>query len=304
MHQITSNGKSGRLFLLHGNDKKNKSDFRKKLIQDLLIQESFEAYSFEINPENNFSLVTEALAQVGNIPLFASKRLFVLKIQLEAEKRKGGKNDNPDGKDFFSRERCRTTSGKLAGEVFPSIGSLDGDTIIIFDFYFELDPKNDFLKMAKSDNRFIQIKEFKEFSTRKNESKDVFRFVDTIIEGKIKDSLYLMEKIAQEEKNQGSDEVSVALSLLGLLAFKTNRLLALKNIDNPQEAQRKLGISPYFFQPEKNQSNRFSQASLFKLFKKIVMAQQKAKSGLYSPLLLVTTILFAFSTERQKPQSV
>lgn len=294
----------GSLFLLYGTDKMAKAEARKRLIGEAQKNETAEVKVFEINPEKDFSKIADALAQINNRSIFDGGTIFVLKIQLEGGKRKGENSAGADSKDFFSRERCRAVSSNLAQSVLPGIQNLDSSTTIIFDFYFELDAKNDFLIAAEKDRRFAQIKYFKAPAVGNQEGKESFQFVDSAVSGKNQVALFLLEKIIQDQRKKGLDEVAIALNLLGLLAFRMNRMIALKEVEGAEEAKNKLGISPYFFQQEKNQTESFSKESLFRLFKKIVSAQQKAKSGLYSPLSLIATIVLAFSTEKQRQQSV
>lgn len=294
----------GSLFLLYGIDRIAKAEARKKIIAEETQKGSAEVFNVEINPEKDFGRVIEALSKINNFPIFGEERIFVLKIQLEAEQRKGEKSNATNSSGFFSKARCRETSEKLALTIFPAIASLPPKTTLLFDFYFELDAKNDFLIAAKKDGRFKRIEFFKQGSTGGKEGKESFQFAEAVIGGNTRNALYLLEKIIQEQKKSGLDEVAIALNLLGLLAFKTNRMAALKEVSSAGEAKEKIGMAPYFFQQEKNQSDDFSRETLLKLFQKIVSAQQKAKSGLYSPLSLLTTFIFAFSTEKQRRQSV
>ncbi len=291
----------GRLFLLHGLNKFDKAKFRKNLVNQAENEGFTEISNFEIDSEKNPVSLTDVASRIKNSSLFQNGRIMVLKIQIEDEK---NKKDGSGEKEFFSRSRCREAGGKIANIILPPAEQSDDQTMIIFDFYFELDGKNEFLIKATKNKNFLETKLFKEVSIAKNDNRDSFQFIDAVIDGKIKISLYLLEKIAKEQKIQESDETKIALGLLGLLAFKINRLILLQETENAQMAQKKLGISPYFFNHEKEQSSRFNRKTLFELLKKTVIAQDKAKSGLYSPLSLLLIPIFSFANELRKPQSV
>ncbi len=132
------------------------------------------------------------------------------------------------------------------------------------------------------------------------DEKTSFQLIDAVISGNLKESLSLFEQTSTESKLKGQDDTTFVLSFLGLLIFKIVRLLSLKEINSPAEAQSKLNIPPYFFSQEKQQSENYGLTSLLTLLKKTVALQQKAKSGLYSPLLILTPIIFSFSREKRK----
>lgn len=95
----------GSLFLLYGTDKMAKADARKRLIREAQGSNEAEVQIFEINPEKDFPKVTDVISRINNRSIFDNKRIFVLKMQLESEKRKGAGASGTDSKDFFSRER-------------------------------------------------------------------------------------------------------------------------------------------------------------------------------------------------------
>lgn len=130
------------------------------------------------------------------------------------------------------------------------------------------------------------------------EEQSIFRLFDAIGRGDQNGAISLLyEKLGKDQTKAGT-EVESVLGFTSLMARQLRQLLAVKEEVNLSEAQKEWGIPVFAFSKLKSQASNFSVDLLKNAYWKLTEIQQKAKSGLYSPLLLVDFFVIYLISKR------
>ena len=124
------------------------------------------------------------------------------------------------------------------------------------------------------------------------ENQNVFRFLDAVGNKDQKASLTQLYKIVEENKLRFPDEITVTLGLFSLIRKQVEHLLLVKEGLPLQKAEGDWKIKPFVFFKAKRQSSQFRREFLIFVLEKIAELQEKAKSGLVSPLPLLDFLVF------------
>ncbi len=123
------------------------------------------------------------------------------------------------------------------------------------------------------------------------EEKKIFSLLDAIGRKDQKNALSLLYQIISENTIRFGGEIPAVLGLVSLLKRQITQLLALKENISPQEATKKWGIPPFAYTKTQYHSSLFGEQFLCSAYEGLLNIQQKAKSGLNSPLPLLDFLI-------------
>jgi len=132
------------------------------------------------------------------------------------------------------------------------------------------------------------------------EEKSIFRLFDAIGKGDQAQAFSILyENLSQDKVKAGSDVESV-LGITSLIARQFRQMLAVKDNISVQEGQKEWQIPAFAYAKLKFQASFFSFELLMAAYGKLADIQEKAKSGLYSPLSLVDFFVIYLISHRQQ----
>lgn len=135
------------------------------------------------------------------------------------------------------------------------------------------------------------------------EEKSIFKLLDAISAANKPLSLQLAYELSSKEHSYSGKEVESVLSFTGLFARHIRQLIAIKCDVGSTEASRNWGVPGFIFYKLKGQAACFNLETLVAILKKLITIQEKAKSGLVSPLPLIEFFILYFASKKQPPQS-
>ncbi|MFH1182816.1 MAG: hypothetical protein V1690_00960 [Candidatus Moraniibacteriota bacterium] len=130
------------------------------------------------------------------------------------------------------------------------------------------------------------------------EEQSIFRLFDAIGNGDQAGAFSLLyEKMGKDKTKTGTDVESV-LGFTSLMARQLRQMLAVKEGVSLQEAQREWFIPGFAYGKLKYQAANFSEDLLKSAYWKLAEIQEKAKSGLLSPLSLIDFFVIHLISKR------
>jgi DNA polymerase III delta subunit len=132
------------------------------------------------------------------------------------------------------------------------------------------------------------------------EEQSIFRLFDAIGNGDQAGAFSLLyEKMGKDKTKTGTDVESV-LGFTSLMARQLRQMLAVKEGISQQEAQREWFVPGFAYGKLKFQAANFSEELLKEAYWKLTEIQEKAKSGLLSPLSLIDFFVIYLISKRQR----
>jgi len=130
------------------------------------------------------------------------------------------------------------------------------------------------------------------------EEKSIFRLFDAIGRGeKARAFNILYENSARSDLKSGK-EMETTLGFVTLMARHIRQMIAIKGGVSSEDAQKIWRVPIFVFSKLKYQASFFNSEFLGLAYEKLVDLQEKAKSGLYSPLSLVDFFVFYMISHR------
>jgi len=131
------------------------------------------------------------------------------------------------------------------------------------------------------------------------EEQSIFRLFDAIGRGDQTGAISLLYDKLGKDRSKTAEEVESVLGFTNLMARQLRQLIAVKGGIGLKEAEKEWSIPGFAYGKLKNQAISFSEGLLKNAFWKLTDIQQKAKSGLYSPLMLVDFFVIHLISQRQ-----
>jgi|GEM_PF-1943268 len=132
------------------------------------------------------------------------------------------------------------------------------------------------------------------------EERSIFKLFDAIGRGDQKAAFSLLYENSLKSKIKSGGEMEITLGFVSLMARQVRQMIALKSGMTAQEAQKNWQVPVFAFSKLKQQADCFGKEFLLLAYEKLVELQEKAKRGLYSPLMLVDFFVFYLVSHRKQ----
>jgi len=130
------------------------------------------------------------------------------------------------------------------------------------------------------------------------EEKSIFRLFDAIGRGEKAQAFNILYENSAGSGSRSGKEIETTLGLITLMARHISQIIAVKGGVSPGEAQKIWRIPTFAFSKLKHQASFFSLDFLKLAYEKLTELQEKAKSGLRSPLSLIDFFVFYMISHR------
>lgn len=131
------------------------------------------------------------------------------------------------------------------------------------------------------------------------EEKNIFRLFDAIGNGNQKEAFSLLYANTGKDGARADTEVETVLGFTSLMARQLRQMLAVKEGMNLVEAQKSFQVPGFAYGKLKCQVVGFDTGLLVNTYRKLTEVQEKAKSGLWSPLSLVDFFVIYLISHRR-----
>lgn len=117
--------------------------------------------------------------------------------------------------------------------------------------------------------------------------KNIFRLFDAIGNGNQAEAFSLLYVNTENDKMKTDTAVETVLGFTSLMARQLRQMLAVKGGASLSQAQKEFQVPNFAYGKLKHQASGFDITLLVNAYQKLVEIQEKAKSGLWSPLSLI-----------------
>lgn len=131
------------------------------------------------------------------------------------------------------------------------------------------------------------------------EEKNIFRLFDAIGNGNQAEAFSLLYANTDRDRKKADTDVETVLGFTSLMARQLRQMLAVKEGMSLPEAQKIFQVPGFAYEKLKRQVTGFDTTLLVNAYQKLVEIQEKAKSGLWSPLSLVDFYVIYLVSHRQ-----